>query len=518
MSKISKIVVYIIVAVLLLGQLGFWVTFADNENTLPAVCKQTPYELQTYINFQVEMIWALWQIWQKQEKLTGYKKKWLFSYGTLKAWTNLWQSMVRFANNLLQPAVDAARAVELSTVMAEKIVEWSVSDSMWSLSIILFRWEPYVRDWKKLQDIDNSLSDLVYDVIMNWYWSSKIDDDVMADLLELQQKYYAGSENSMFSSFVMSPDVKYKEVIRKLFRMNNGMKWFLSLWSWAYDWDTWNSDFNVVFNEKFLESLFNEYENSVKCNEFLTPDFWKILQWWDFVKNTENSRKMVEDADERLKQAWKNAWEVVKHKFWDTDSVLTEDQKELLSSVYGIDAKSLSKSQKEALSQMLNEVVWWYVSPSRWDPVISRGKKLLEYAEAVWTSVSAVWDLAYWSAKSLWSWVKKVISGSSSSVESIDVSKLKIYMPEKEQNQYTWLVDNLNTSISVMLSDLEADQEMIVSVDSKNTNRYFVEIWSYIHSWVNQTIGTKDEQSSIVYLLWRVCEYQCANKWWRCYY
>jgi hypothetical protein len=62
------------------------------------------------------------------------------------------------------------------------------------------------------------------------------------------------------------------------------------------------------------------------------------------------------------------------------------------------------------------------------------------------------------------------------------------------------------------------DKAVIMYSQSLDTTRYFVEIWAYIHSIVDNVIGDKNwSDNTIVNNLGKACESQCSNKWWMCY-
>lgn len=541
MSKISKIAIYTLFFVFVFQIAFFWISFADwDEAPTPMICKATPNELQMYINFQVEMIWALSHAGKQEEKLFGYKNKWLFSYWVLKPGVNIVDSLKRFANKILKPWVDAARALELGVVMSEKMVESSFSDSLWSLSIILFKWEVYVRDRKKLQDIDNSLLDLTRDLIMDWLWSKDVDDAVLWELVELQRKYYTDSPNSMFSDLNMSSDLKYKNIIRKLMRVNNWMKSELWVFSSAEDIDVWNSDFNMKFNKEFLTRLMESYDESSKCNTSF-QDFWKdISQLWHIKQSAEESWNMIADSSKKLAQAVSAGVKTVWNKLWawgNNELELTSDQKDLLMTVYGINAAELTKEQWAWLKELFNPGKFWKNVWSRSMMNLSNlenaaSNELINSTRQLWKQEKK--EMLDWVKKIQdlcgvqWEWTQLLLLESVKSLvcymklDKLNDNMLNQYMWllfwTGTVNSYTWLISNLNESIDVMLSDLNSDLNVVLQWDSSSTTTYFVQVGSYIHNTVEHTIWNKDENNSVVQMLWKVCEYQCGNKWWRCYY
>ena len=88
MTKFKKIIVYITTVILSLWNIFPSIVFAhwnsEQENTTECyACKATPVAMQTFINFEVELLWILQSSnWQAETFWTN-KSSWLFAWWLL---------------------------------------------------------------------------------------------------------------------------------------------------------------------------------------------------------------------------------------------------------------------------------------------------------------------------------------------------------------------------------------------------------------------------------------------------
>jgi hypothetical protein len=76
-----------------------------------------------------------------------------------------------------------------------------------------------------------------------------------------------------------------------------------------------------------------------------------------------------------------------------------------------------------------------------------------------------------------------------------------------------WELQNaLLSSIDSVMAEKSEDKQVVMFYNNLTSTRYFKEIWSLIHSWIDNVIWTKDSDGLIKYL-WNACESACTNKW-----
>jgi len=274
------------------------------------------------------------------------------------------------------------------------------------------------------------------------------------------------------------------------------------------------------------------------CNTDIIRFVKDIKQVWWIKESFEKSVKMIKTADKNLAEAWKKVAKSAKNTF-DKDKTtwleLTDQQKELLRTVYGIDASKLSQAQWIFLSDLFNGVskeivnVWMTFADhfsnenqknnkkQSWENEKNtvNNKKIEDMlkSDVCWTGSNLAFAISYINSdndlknkrklknflkdkKCLWDKVKAILSWLTISVET----------PES-------VVNNLNNTINKILTQENMDdKKILLNYSNVSSTRYFVEIWAYIHDMVENIIWTKKSPDSIIRNVWEACEYQCSNK------
>ena len=573
---------------ILFQNIFFWVAFADDEDQPCEVCSRMSNEMQLYVNFQVEMIWALSQVYQEKEIYSGRTKRGLFSYWALSVWANFLNSLAGSINKLTQSAVDVARSAELAAVIVTKNVSNLTFSAEWLWGfLILFRQRPFVRDWNTLQEIDSSLDDLLWDVGMQWMLRKSISSDTMWNLNDIVAKYVVAtsSDKALFAEFKLDWNARYEDVILLLCNLNTVMQNFFTVESiFVYDKKLAAFEsklgeegiFTVSLNHKYLQNLSDSYA-CVKGKAWFKNCGWSLTDfandissiWTDMSVKFSNALKEIKDSSKKLAEAGKVTGKVMKNKYSksDEDLWLTEDQLELLRSVYGINTSKLTKQQWLSLSTILNwtagknlrnsiTIDSEFMEEFKEQKEIAKGRfkildKIAESLDAIdslfkwrWAKRVAKWciktkpyynDLSdknqkkwndkcttsAWSSSTQTAWASTAVSPTEKLLlenQNID-SYLENLVPDGNVEAFTWLVSYLNESMNLSLSDLDMDAAIVMYSQNKSSTRYFVEIWYYIHSIVDKVIGSKNWWSdNIVNNLGDACKNQCSNKWGRCFY
>lgn len=564
MKRKLNIFVYIILALIIFQNIFFGITFADEEAEC-YVCSRMSNEMQMYVNFQVEMIWALSQVHKDREIYSWLTKRWLFSYWTFSAGSMFLNSLKNSINKTTQSALDATRSIEYSTFIVAKNA-WTIAFSaewLWDM-LVLFRQEPFMRDWNTLQEIDGSIDDLLWDVGMQWMLSKSVSSEILAQVNEIAQKYTEA--DSVFSKFQVDWNVSYGKFILMLNDVNRLMKNFFTTESisvykknvnmFEKEVKKWKSVVVISFNHDYLTKLSESYAcvKGVKwyknCGGSLTSFASDVKHIGSDVSvEFKNARKQIKDSSKKLAEASKSVGKVMKAKYVDGwDLGLTDDQVELLRDVYGINTEKLTKQQWLSLSSIINWTAWKNIknSVSISQDVIEgkiksqkkesekimneettndsitkeKFKKMSSYTKkkSCMKRLNRVWVSSTWANKTRQETCLTELWSDSFLLKEDVTSYVEFYIPDGRIHDFTGMIEYLNNSIDDTLAELDLDKAVVMYSQNLDTTRYFVEIWAYIHGMVENIIWSKNGASdTIVNNLGKACEAQCSNKWWRCY-
>lgn len=569
MKKYIHAFIYTLIFIISCQSILFWVAFATDTDQECVVCSRMSDEMQMYVNFQVEMIWALRQVEEHKQLYSWLTKKWLFSYGTVKVWANFLNSLKSSINKTTESAVDTTRSLALATAIVTKNAGTIVftPEWLWDL-LILFRQKQFLRDRNTLQEIDYSLDDLLRDVWMQGMLKQPVSSDIMSNINSFIWKYRVMDEwdIKIFDTLQINGNTTYDEIIFALGDINSVMKNFFTVESMhvykknlaifeSKRWEEWA--IQVKFNHQFLESLSNSYAcvkwvNWVKnCGGSLTTFASDVSAIWSSVATEfTEAWKQIKESSKKLAEAAKSVWKVAKNKYSKnaTDLWLTDDQIELLSDIYGINASKLTKQQGLSLSSILNGTAgkniknsttissdfWWknslyekeetakanneyLTTDSLTDEdrdnfsLYMKQKTCMKRLNRKWISndekkkwktkcTTLLWENSIYLKDNVDWFLKYYVSN----VSSVDL--------------LTWTVLYLNKAMDWILGELETDKAIVMYSQNQSTTTYFVQVGGYIHDSVENVIWSKNGGSeNIVNTLGKACKTQCANKWWRCY-
>lgn len=509
------------------------------------------------------MIWALRQVHTDREVYSGLTKRWLFSYGTFSVGSMFLNSLKNSLNKTTQSAVDTVRAAEWASVIVAKNA-WTIGFSaewVWDM-LILFRQRPFMRDWNTLQEIDDNIDDLIWDVWMQGMLYKSVSSDIMQELNEISKRYTQAYP--IFSQFQINGNVTYVKLIFMLDKINRIMKNFFTEESmfvyqknakrFEKDMASWKA-VTIAFNHEYLTKLSDSYA-CVKGKAWFKNCGWDLQNfasdvahiWTDVKTQFEKAWKEIKESSKKLAEVSKSVWKVVKNKYTNGgDLWLTDDQIELLREVYGINTAKLTKQQWLSLSSLFNGTAGENIknsisiSSDAWGRELRSQKKESDKASKAETTDDSITDKEFESFSDYQKnkycirklnklnnpneeskWYNKCMSILSAEnklfLKSEDNSYIETYIPSNRVNFYSGMITYLNESIDDTLAELDLDKAVIMYSQSLDTTRYFVEIWAYIHSIVDNVIGDKNwSDNTIVNNLGKACESQCSNKWWMCY-
>lgn len=539
MKWLKKIIAYMFIF-LCVSNLFFWYAFAacnsgenceeDQNDNKCASCKATPNWMQMFINFEVDLLWVLQSAGAQPEKVWKNKKSWLFAGGMLSVWKVVLKSTVSKLQQDFDSEIKAVRALRISTVLLYKMTLPNIyTDAVWFPLAVLYKNEPFFRDYKTLQEVDMSADDIIWEMWINWLWDKQISTQIYKRLDTLQSKYtvmYWGN-NAVFERITISSSVKYKNLLTFVLRLNSMLKtilynvssqeeveWFVSTLEKHYS--KWN--IVVVINRDLVDLMIRDYDCATKslCNSDLAAAQKQLKQ---LEKNTSQrldvAWQWVEDSRSAFKQSLLNIKSVHKKKFSkdEKDLWLSDKQVELLTSAYGIDASELTTSQWETLGNGWTKTKEEFVSLKE---AANNIKKWTVDLYHTWKN-SSLLRWMYYAIKNRWKNKQKKYEQQLSEQErqaAIDKLVKESYNPLSDRSQE--MLDEMQDAVDQILLDKYLDKQIALVSTNRDTH-YFREIWEIIHKIIEEGIWEKDGDW-LVKNLWEACVYQCTNKWTlKCY-
>lgn len=528
MKLLKNFIVYISMF-WIISNLFVWYSFAANETQEDeskncAACRSTPSWMQMYLNFEIDLLWILQSASAQPEKVWKNKKSWLFAGGILSVWEVILKSTVSKIKQDFDSEIKAVRALRISTVLVYKMTLPNVfTDGMLPIAI-LFENEPFMRDYKTLQEIDMSVDDVIRDMWINWLWDNKVSSQIYKRFDSLQSKYtqmYWGS-NAIFEKLSISRSVKYKSLLTFILRLNSLMKailynvssdaeieWFIKVFEYFYS----DGDIVVKINRDVVDLIMRDYScaTTVACNSSVST---ALKQFKNLIKTTKKKAQSswgeIEDSWSAFKQSVLDSKNIRKKTF-DKDAKdiwLSDKQRELLYSVYGIDAKDLSTSQIETLKQN------WTKIKEEFIPLTEAANNIAKWSVDLyqtWKNSS----LLRWTYYYIQNWWKNKQQKYEQSLSEADRQRIinqlveESYFPLSQRQQI--IFDTMQDTVNEILLDKYLDKQIALVSTNRDTH-YFVEIWWIIHKIIELEIWNKDIDW-LVKRLGEACVYQCANKW-----
>ena len=505
----------IIFATLIVSNAFFSYVYADSDTNNCAACGSTPNWMQMYINFEVDVLWILQWASAQTESLWRNWKSWLFAGGVLSTSGAIVKSFISKFEKNLDTELKAVRAARISSVLLfQMTLPNTFTDGLLPIAI-LFKNDAFVRDYKILQELEMSANDVIWDMWVNWLWDKTISSEIQSSIANLQSTYsqmYNGN-NPIFQKITISGGVKYKDMLKFVLKLNSMMKALLYntasqtgidgyIDGFEETYSAWN--IVVVINRDIIDSTLRDYKcaNTLACNKSLSDAFKDFWNWSNFTSSLSSSRKSIKDSINDFKQALLNSPKTYTKTVWWTENSggLSDRQLELLYSVYGIDAHDLTTTQLESLK-------------SSWETV---KEESIPVIDAVWSDKSII-TATYYSIKNRGQNQQKQYENTLTEQEiwtNISASLSQSYLPLSQQ--WDNLLHTMQETIDQILSDKYLDKQILLTSTNRDTH-YFVEIWYYIHSIMENEIWDKNLKW-LVKNLGEVCEYQCSNKWTKnCY-
>ena len=360
---LKKTKIWLITLIFLLSQIGSPFLFASSSQTRNSqapkcwpnapICLQTPNSLNLYLEFQQKAIALLASDPFKTTTEQIQTWEWgIFTNKVLKLSSPDANTNIPILTDLLKELETAVTNMIIGTATTSALFLLSAlnteSDGLMSF-LILFQERPLVRDRSKLQDIDRSISETIYTLGQKWKIWKTIENtsQLQAIITQYQNQGLLSKAENIPSQF------SYLELLLELQSLNVEIKSFLSSSSTYQLTDNENI---LKFDTKRVQNLKSDYH----CARFnainlAAPKCWGsanalLANLKTLTSNTKktgaSSLHTITSALERLNESLKG----FKHFRSKKNKSLTNDELELLRSVYGLDTTKLTDEQLSSFS------------------------------------------------------------------------------------------------------------------------------------------------------------------------
>lgn len=360
---LKKTKIWLITLIFLLSQIGSPFLFASSSQIHNSqapkcwpnapVCLQTPNSLNLYLEFQQKAIALLASDPFKTTTEQIQTWEWgIFTNKVLKLSSPDANTNIPILTDLLKELETAVTNMIIGTATTSALFLLSAlnteSDGLMSF-LILFQERPLVRDRSKLQDIDRSISETIYTLGKKWKIWKTIENtsQLQAIITQYQNQGLLSKAENIPSQF------SYLELLLELQSLNVEIKSFLSSSSTYQLTDNENI---LKFDTKRVQNLKSDYH----CARFnavnlAAPKCWGsanalLANLKTLTSNTKktgaSSLHTITSALERLNESLKG----FKHFRSKKNKSLTNDELELLRSVYGLDTTKLTDEQLSSFS------------------------------------------------------------------------------------------------------------------------------------------------------------------------
>lgn len=360
---LKKTKIWLISLIFLLSQIGSPFLFASSSQTHNSqapkcwpntpVCLQTPNSLNLYLEFQQKAIALLASDPFKTTTEQIQTWEWgIFTNKVLKLSSPDANTNIPILTDLLKELETAVTNMIIGTATTSALFLLSAlnteSDGLMSF-LILFQERPLVRDRSKLQDIDRSISETIYTLGQKWKIWKTIENtsQLQTIITQYQNQGLLSKVENIPSQF------SYLELLLELQSLNVEIKSFLSSSSTYQLTDNENI---LKFDTKRVQNLKSDYH----CARFnainlAAPKCWGsanalLANLKTLTSNTKktgaSSLHTITSALERLNESLKG----FKHFRSKKNKSLTNNELELLRSVYGLDTTKLTDEQLSSFS------------------------------------------------------------------------------------------------------------------------------------------------------------------------
>lgn len=449
-----------------------WSNFSYAAEECESCTISSPY-IETYINFVNEILSALQTFAYKQDSVL--QQQW---QELITNWWNQTNANSTYVDSdtkrMLQSIVDnlnqkTQMAASSTFVFSLITLEWAFLDS-WKSVAALTNSQWLLRDWQKIDALWQSITNTLLDLWNNWVfvrlWFREWRDERLEQILTK----YSNIENAPISysskwTFTWQPP----DLLTAIRRMNQSWKTVLSIWS--NDFGKTYINGTLWFSQWVKDNVLPYYQ----CSRSV---------WWAFRCSTVWRR-----AKENLQNTWQE---------WSRDA----------------------KNAKDRIVQAIKRLSWFWSSNDKTRELFRQRQNELLMSE-YWLSAFNWWVQNAFGFKQAWKTLKNDTTTVWPFAWIFEKWKDGPEEPFTTQGTYDRIINryskqNIVESYTRALAVARANRTESVYADVSPITKIFPTITTWVSS--AKTIVDDTKPTSIVQNLWKACDLQCRNLWWKCRY
>lgn len=463
--------------------------FAYADSSECTACNTTSPYVDNYINFANELI-KTFQTYANQE---AYTLQWQWqttvTNGGSQVNTNTeWQFVKTDANRALQSIVDnlnqKAQATASSVYVFGLVSAEAVFLDSWKSIAPLMNGKAILRDWQKIDTVWQSITNTLLDLGNNWvfqrlgfraWWDERIKEILVR---------YSTMDNPPIS--YKAWDVFYsqpRDVLWALRKMNQALKTTIGIGSNDIIDNSDNKflDWTITFSQGAQDWLVSYYKCARGTAWVVCSTAWKKAK-----DNLENTRKET---------TWKTK---------DAKKIITDALKRL--SWFRSNNAQVKESLKQRQNELLRSEYWrQWVRNNQWEWLwqwlqnwAANGFGFKETWKTLKNDTMSIWPFA---------WLKE--TNTVVQWEAFVVWDLATKQIVKQDE------DILRVTFNSVTSTARSNWQESTYSDVSQVTKLFPLLTTEIVT-SNNIVDKSPE--SLVQNLWKACDLQCANLWWKCRY
>jgi hypothetical protein len=436
-------------------------------------CTRTSPYIDTYINFVNEILSAFQTFAYKEDSVLQQKWEQLITNWSNQSNANstyvdsdtkrILQSIVDNLNQKTQMAASSTFVFSLITL------EWALLDS-WKSIAALTNSQWLLRDWQKIDAVWQSITNTLLDLGNNWVFIRLWFRPWREERLEEILSRYSTIENAPISytskwTFTWQPP----DLLTAIRRMNQSRKTAISVWIN----DFWNTYINgtLWFSQWVKDNVLPYYQ----CSRSV---------WWAFRCSTAWRR-----AKENLQSTWQE---------WSRDAKNAKDR--IVQAIRRLSGfRSSNDKTRDLFKQRQNELLMSEYGLSAFNWWVDNAFGFKQAWKTLKNDTTTVWPFA----------------------GIRETRKTNPKEPFKVQDTYDSVInrnsrDNISESYNRSLAIARANRTESVYTDVSPITKIFPTITTGVTS--AKWIIDNTTSNSIIENLWKACDLQCRNLWWKCRY
>ncbi len=484
-----------IVSILILLLVSFTSSFVYAEDSQCNACTTTSSYIDNYISFAYEIISTLQTYANKEWSVFTTATNNLGNTAGSDQWTTT-NDPLRWLEAIVDNLNKKAQSLASAGYVTSLITTEAVALDSWKSIGLLFQSTSLLRDWQKIDRVDQSVTNTLLDlgnagVFIRLGFRPGLEERIKSIL----EKYSTGN-NPIITIEPNAYSTQPMKLLWALRRINQNIKTIIVYGNISstdedgvkhYIIDHKYLNKQIGFSDQFKENIWwspNIPWGYYSCARAINGIAACSQLWKQAKENMDAIRKSSKSQTEDAKKIIKNSIQRLSW-FWAKNG----GTKEQLAA-------------KEALSQRERELLRWYywwqwVQNSEWLPLV---QGFWDAYKAVRNDITSIW------------WPIDGLSFKKQEAENPPFVVWDIASTIVSNNTKSNLI---NIALETTESANQARQQAIFS-DSTPITKVFPSMTKELTK-AQFTLAGNDPKA-IVNNLWKACELQCSNVWWRCWY